>query len=143
MAYEAFTMPGNVATFATCWTARSWMARSMSSSEANTMPGTRIPSTEPTGIRQTYGSIWSASTRSPPSNIQEHADLRPPRRALFHPELVIGGRFHGRAVGLSHERGHLDARPHAVPRGDCHADIHEAHLLCLVQPHQLVQEVHQ
>ena len=57
-------MPGRVATFATWSTARSWTALAMRSSEANTTPGTRIPSTVPTGIRHTNGSTRSGSIMS-------------------------------------------------------------------------------
>src|SRR6266702_2756015 len=60
-------MPGSVATFATWSTARSATALPMRSSEANTIPGTRIPSTVPTGIRHTNGSTRSGSIAAPES----------------------------------------------------------------------------
>src|SRR5436309_375455 len=55
-------MPGRVATLATWSTARSDTARSNSSSEAYTTPGTRMPSTYPTGISHTNGSSLRGST---------------------------------------------------------------------------------
>ena len=44
MAYDAPTMPGNVATFATCSSVRSPATSGNSSADANTWPGTRIAS---------------------------------------------------------------------------------------------------
>jgi len=54
-------MPGSVATFATCSTARSSTALVAMSSVANTIPGTRIPGTLPRGTRHTKGSTRSSS----------------------------------------------------------------------------------
>ena len=65
MAYEASTMPGSVATLATCSTARSSTALVAISSVANTMPGTRIPGTVPIGTRHTKGSTRSRLTSAP------------------------------------------------------------------------------
>ncbi len=59
IANEAPTIPGSVATFATCRIARSSTARAISASVPNTTPGTRIPSTVPTGTRHENASIRS------------------------------------------------------------------------------------
>src|SRR5215211_9315689 len=86
-------MPGRVATFATCSTARSSTALANSSSEANTIPGTRMPSTYPTGISHTDGSTRRGS------DIEVHLDQPPARRVGLDPEPVVGDRLHEGPVG--------------------------------------------
>src|SRR5690606_6559967 len=63
MAYEAVTIPGRVATLATCSSDRSADTSGSSAREANTMPGTRM---SPNGsIRKRYGDS-STSSIGPP-----------------------------------------------------------------------------
>src|SRR6266540_2417408 len=132
-------MPGSVATFATWSTARSSTALCMRSSEANTTPGTRIPSTVPTGIRHTNGSTRSGSIE-PSLHVEVDRDLRPAVLLRVHSQLVVGGGFHGGSVGLALERRELHL-PHG--RGVLHPvdpDGGEGRFLRLVQEQQLVQE---
>src|SRR5688572_15932549 len=89
-------MPGRVATFATCSTARSSTAFSISSFVANTMPGTRMPGTAPSGISQVKSSIRSTSIVLA-SHVEVH-DRDPPTVVVADRELMVGGSLEFRAL---------------------------------------------
>src|SRR5689334_14084379 len=105
MAYEAPTMPGRVATFATWSSDLSARASGSSDRDAKITPGTRIGSCR--SIRNRYGDSSTSSMRHgyPATGRLHHAGVR---------VSVVGGadRVRLRAVGLDPSAGH--GRPHPV-----------------------------
>src|SRR5829696_8142072 len=130
-------MPGRVATFATCSTARSSTALANSSSEANTTPGTRMPSTYPTGTSQTDGS------RRRGSDIQVHLDQPAATGVGLDPEPVVGDRLDEGAVGDRAVAGERHPAGGAGAGDPIDPDAGHRRLAHLPQPQHLVEPVDQ
>jgi hypothetical protein len=97
MARLARSMPGSIATFATCWSASLSPACSSRLSVANTMPGTRMPSCG--SMRHTLGLISSTPatmlTGYPPADAPRiQGAIRSRRRgqnARFYKDFILTG----------------------------------------------------
>src|SRR6266568_2150873 len=133
-------MPGSVATLATCSTARSSTAFSISDWEANTTPGTRIPSTLPMGIRHSNSPILSTSTSR--SHVEEHGRF-PPHRRFAHRELVIGSRLQLGPVGRIAAGIQLDTCPHRRVTHLIHPNVRHARVVAFHGEQELVEPRHQ
>src|SRR5688500_5833032 len=140
-------MPGRVATFPTCSTARSSSALPASSLVANTIPGTRIPGTLPMGRRQTKSSTRSSFTPIPRSSVASGAPLyvqvdagKPGAvRRLANLEPMVGRRFHPDAFQVSGTAGsRADLRLEALFACSLYAEAAEHNVLGLVQIHQFI-----
>src|SRR5512134_1197440 len=138
IASDARTIPGSVATFATCRTARSSTALRISSSEPNTTPGTRIPSTVPMGTSHANGPTCRVSIG--PSHVQEDAGLDAATGPRLDGELVVRRRLHTDAGRVRRRgRGLELADEIALGQAD-HVEGDEPDALRLVDPQQLVQQ---
>src|SRR5687768_16124456 len=151
IAMAAPTIPGRVATSATCSTARSSTALLNRLSEAKTRPGTRMPSTYPCGISHRKSSsrrklplvafIWFLARAA--SDVEENS-CEPSLVVLFDAQLVIGDCLDLYALRVdSCKRPHGDGAPRGVWRNGLELHSSDRYPSGVLDVEHLRQPVHE